>query len=300
MKDDLDPAALPPRLHELAGCEPRPCGGIIARVALLVLRLLLGRLWGRQHRIPHDVHSRARGQHPADWRIRVRGHRAGPLAVVEAQDDAVVVTATQLPPDSSTRLSHPWTKSARSCGALVRGVRGAGPAAADGEGTQVLEGRPHGDNPIRQRAVAPVEAGGPPKPGCRALPPVEGLVERGPGHCRALGDPLQRRQPPTGIPPRSRSMEHPMPMSCTLRWLRGAIPGGVPRACHTPHGLFAAREAEGQQLADIGEPQAVGGRMAAPRRPAACPLFPGALAVARNQLQPVAAHPVRGRRPGAR
>ena len=47
VKDDLHPAVLPPRPHELAGGEPRPRGGVLSRPGVLVLQGQLEPPWGR-------------------------------------------------------------------------------------------------------------------------------------------------------------------------------------------------------------------------------------------------------------
>ena len=53
VKDDVHPAALSPRPHELMGGEPRPHGGVLSRAGVLVLRGQLGLPRGWQYRIPH-------------------------------------------------------------------------------------------------------------------------------------------------------------------------------------------------------------------------------------------------------
>ena len=63
VKDDSHPVAPAPRPHDLAGGEPRPCGGVRARARVLVLREQLGVPRGGQHHVPHHIDSGDQGQH---------------------------------------------------------------------------------------------------------------------------------------------------------------------------------------------------------------------------------------------
>ena len=74
-----------------------------------------------------------------------------------------------------------------------------------------------------------------------------------------------------------------------------------PRTCSERAGDFrqqplVAREADGQRPAHVAQPEAEGGRRVAPCHPVARLLLLGAQAAAGNRLQPVAAHPLWGRR----
>ena len=74
------------------------------------------------------------------------------------------VTPTQWPHDpSATSSQRPPLRRAGP------GLRGGGPAAADREGTLVLEGRQHRGHPVGPHALVPVEAGRPPERGTRAV-----------------------------------------------------------------------------------------------------------------------------------
>ena len=135
----------------------------------------------------------------------VRGRGEGPIAPREAPDGAVVgdphLVATGL-----LRLVVPplSTRSARRCGALAQAYDAEAPLQQTGSGPEGCQQRGHMSG---QRALALVEAGGPPERGRGAIPPVEGLVECGPGYCQAMGDLLQRRQPPLGVRPRNCLLE---------------------------------------------------------------------------------------------
>ena len=69
------------------------------------------------------------------------------------------------------------------------------------------DGRQHESDLGEPRALPPIEAGGPPEGGRPAIPPAEGLVERGTRHCQALGDVLQGRQPPPWLRAHVRPLE---------------------------------------------------------------------------------------------
>ena len=113
-------------------------------------------------------------------------------------------------PGTPGSLRHIVPPLDQECPALRRAgphLRGRGPAAADVEGTQVPEGRQQRGHPVWPHALAPMVARGPLQRGNRAVPLSEGLVERGPGHCQAVGDPLQRGWHPPAVRSRSRLVE---------------------------------------------------------------------------------------------
>ena len=102
------------------------------------------------------------------------------------------------------------------------GLRGSGSAAADGEGTQVPEGCHHGGHQRGLHAIPPVGVGGLPKQGWRAIPPAEGLVERGPSTARPCGTRGRANNPHPGSAPVAVQLrKHPMRMSSRLRRLGG-------------------------------------------------------------------------------
>ena len=100
------------------------------------------------------------------------------------------------------------------------GLRGGAPAAVDGEGTQVASrgATLSGHTPLPQWR----------RGGTRAVPPAEGLVERGPRHCQALHG---RQHPPAvcSRSPQGRAAHRQRPP-------RTARHAGGGRAAPGPHG----------------------------------------------------------------
>ena len=162
---------------------------------------------GGHHRIPHGIYPRDRGRHRAGYRIQVRGRGEGPIALGEVPDGAVVGDTHPMASGALLLAVPPLDQEHPALGGAGPGLRGGGPATADGHGTQVPEGRQQRGHLSGLRATPPVEAGGPLERGCRAIPPAEGLVERGPRHRQALVDALQGRQPPLEVRPRSRLVQ---------------------------------------------------------------------------------------------
>ena len=132
-----------------------------------------------------------------------------------------------------------------------------------------------------------------------AIPPAEGLVERGARHRQALGDTLQGRQPPPGVRACVRPVEEASHEDVLHSQKAGGRPlEGVEGAGDGREGPLQALAARAHRAAHLGEPTAEGRCRIAPRHPAAHLLLPGQLATAGERLHPAPAHPVRGRRRG--
>ena len=126
------------------------------------------------------------------------------------------------------------------------------------------------------RALPPMEAGGPPERGCRAIPPAKGLVECGARHCQAMGDALQGRKPPPRVRARVRPVEEASHEDVLQAEEAGERPlEGVERVGDGREGPLRASVVGGQRAAPMGEPEAEGQRRVTPRQPAARPLLPG-------------------------
>ena len=207
VEHDLHPAALPPRLHECADREPRPSVGVVPRAGVPVLRGWLGRPRGGRHCVPHGVHPPDGGQHRAGGRERVLGRGEGSVAPEDAPDGAAVGDTHPMAPGALRLVVPPLDQEHPALGSAGPGLRGGGSGAADGEGTQVPEWRQQRGDQGGLRTLLPMEAGGPPERGRRAIPPAKGFVERGARHCQALGNALQGRQPPSGVRARGRPVE---------------------------------------------------------------------------------------------
>ena len=117
----------------------------------------------------------------------------------------------------------------------------------------------------------------------------------GPDTARPRGDPLQRRQHPPAIRPRSRPVEeasHEYVLQAEVA--EEQLPGDMQRAGDARHGPLGAREAGGQRLANMAEPEAEGGCQIAPRHPTVRLLLQRVQAAAGQQVQPTPAAPERG------
>ena len=196
---DPHPAAPPPRRHELVDREPRRSVGVAPRAGVLVLLGWLERPRGWHHRIPHGEYPRDGGQHCGSGRVRVPGRGEGPVAPEEAPDGAAVGDAHPMAPGAFYFVVPPLVQEHPALGRVGRAPRGAFSGVAGREGTEFPEGRQQGGDLGQLRALPPMEAVGPPEWGRPAIPPAEGLVERGARHRTAPRDALQGRQPPPGV-----------------------------------------------------------------------------------------------------
>ena len=121
--------------------------------------------------------------------MQVRGCGEGPVALGEALDGAVVGDTHPMAPGALLAVP-PLHQEHPALGGAGPSLRDGGPAAADGEGTQVPERWQKRGHQSGLRAIPPVEAGGPLEQGCRAIPPAKGLVERWSRYRQALGNAL--------------------------------------------------------------------------------------------------------------
>ena len=181
-------------------------------------------------------------------------------------------------------------------GCVGPGLRGSSSGAAEGEGTLVPEGRKQGGDLGELRALPPMEAEGPPERSRPAIPPAEGLVERGARHCQALGDALQGRQFQRGV----RALVRPKEESSHEDVLQAEEMGGRPiegveSEGDDREGPFRALRQRGKRAAHMGKPETEGRRRVAPHHPAAHLLLPG-LRYRGKRLHPAPTHLVRGRR----
>ena len=223
VEHDLHPAAPPPRRHELVDREPRPSVGVAPRAGVLVLR---GRLWrprGWQHRVPHGVHPRDGGQHRGGGCVRVPGRGLGPVAPRGVPDGAAVGDTHPMAPGALGFVVPPLYQEYLALGRVDPGPRGGCPGPVDREGAPVPEGCQQRSDLGELHALPPMEAVGPPEWGHPAIPPTEGLLERGAGHHQALENASQGRQPPPEVCARVRPVEDPIRMSSRRR-RRGAGP----------------------------------------------------------------------------
>ena len=206
------------------------------------------------------------------------------------------VIPTQWPPEPSALSSHPLDQEHPALGRVGPGPRGGCSGAADREGT-FPEGRQQGGDVGELRALPPMEAGGPPECGRPAVPPAEGLVERGARQRQALGDALQGRQPPPWVRARVRPVVEASHEDVLQSEKAGGRPlEGVESAGDGREGPFRALAARGQRSAHMGELEAEGRCRVAPRHPAAHLLLLGLPAAAGKRMHPAPVHPVQGRR----
>ena len=260
-----------------------------------VRRGWLGRPGGWHHRMPHGEHPRDAGQHRDGGRVRVLGRGEGPVALEEAADGTTVGNTHPMAPGALCLVMPPLQQEHPMLGCVGPGLHGACTGPADGEGTLVPEGHQQRGYLGELRALPALEAGA--ERGRPAIPPAEGLVECGDRHCRALGDALHRRQPPPGVRARVRPVEEASHEDVLQAEEAGDRPlEGVESEGDSREGPFRALARGGQCAAHMGEPKAEGRCRVAPRQPAAQLMLPGMEAANRNRLQPVPAHPVRGRR----
>ena len=294
---NLHPAAPPPHRHEPADREPRSNVGIAPRAGVLVLRGRLSRPRGWQHRVPHGVHPRDGGQHRGGGCVRVPGRGEGPVAPQEAPDGAAVGDTHAMAPGALGFVVLPLDQVYPAMGRFDPGPRGGCPGSAGREAAQVPEGRQQGGDPGELHALPPMEAGGPPDYGRPAIPPAEGLVERGARHRQALGNAIQGRQPPPGVRARVRPVEEASHEDILQAEKAGGRPlEGVEGAGDGREGPLRVLAVRGQRAAHLGELAADGRCRVAPRHPAAHLLLPGQPAAAGERLHPAPAHPVRARR----
>ena len=158
-KGDLHPAVLPPRPHQLLGCEPIPRYGVVPGAGVLVLHWQRGRPRGGQQCIPHGVYPRDRGPHRAICRTHVRGDGEGFSPRERHRTVMSWVTLTQWPPDSSSSASHPSIRSARRWGLWSRRA-GWQPRRSGRGGDPGPKGAPAEGQLSGMRAIPLVEAAG--------------------------------------------------------------------------------------------------------------------------------------------
>ena len=111
--------------------------------------------------------------------MRVRGRSERPIAPEEAPYGAAMGQTHPMSPTALRLVIAPRDQEHPALGSAGQRLQGGGSSAADGEGTQVLEGGQHGGDQGGLCALPPMVVGGLPERGCRAIPPAEGLVERG-------------------------------------------------------------------------------------------------------------------------
>ena len=125
------------------------------------------------------------------------GGAASDLSPWERQPDGAVVGDTHPMASRALLLAvPPLDQEHPALGGAGPGLLGGGPAVADGEGTQVPKGRQQRGHQSGLRAIPLVEAEGPPKRGCRAIPPAEGVVEQWPRTPPGPGGRAARRTAP--------------------------------------------------------------------------------------------------------